>query len=93
MRGPLVYCAESCDNPHVRDLRAVRVSPSTSSIEEIVDDASFQSFGLKGVVFLDIEVKVLDGDDTRKIKLRLVPVALSANRGPSTIRVWLPRAD
>jgi DUF1680 family protein len=91
-RGPLVYCAESvADEPPLGDL-AVHLTPP---VEHVADD---------GVVELEIEAS-LGAEDTRgwpyasspdgrpsgaDVGLRLVPYHRWGNRGPATMRVWLP---
>ncbi|MBF8189265.1 glycoside hydrolase family 127 protein [Nonomuraea sp. K274] len=89
-RGPLVYCAESvADEPPLGDLTA-RVRPP---VEHEVDD----------VVELEVEAELGSGDggwpyasqpDERPsgtdVRLRLVPYHRWGNRGPATMRVWLP---
>lgn len=90
-RGPLVYCAESvADEPPLGDLVA-RVAPP---VEHAAD----------GVVELEVEASLGAGDprgwpyaaasDGRPsgagVGLRLVPYHRWGNRGPATMRVWLP---
>ncbi|MEQ4717497.1 beta-L-arabinofuranosidase domain-containing protein [Nonomuraea sp. B19D2] len=90
-RGPLVYCAESVgDEPPLGDL-AARVQPP---VEHEAD----------GVVELEVEASLGSGDgggwpyapasDGRAsgadVRLRLVPYHRWGNRGPATMRVWLP---
>ncbi|TDD38781.1 glycoside hydrolase family 127 protein [Nonomuraea terrae] len=89
-RGPLVYCAESVgDEPPLVDLTA-RVEPPA---EHVVD----------GVVELEVPAVIggADGDGWpyvpapvhgggTDVPLRLVPYHRWGNRGPATMRVWLP---
>ncbi|MFI7705866.1 glycoside hydrolase family 127 protein [Nonomuraea sp. NPDC049480] len=90
-RGPLVYCAESvADEPPLGDITA-RVSPP---VEHHAD----------GVVELEVQASLGAGDpggwpygaaqDGRPsgadVGLRLVPYHRWGNRGPATMRVWLP---
>jgi DUF1680 family protein len=93
-RGPLVYCAESVDLPEGQDVDAVRVDPSAPP--EGRADGS--------VVVAGETTRQRDapwpyradgapppaGDPTGIV---LVPYHRWANRGPSTMRVWLPTAD
>ncbi|RVX45245.1 hypothetical protein EDD27_8032 [Nonomuraea polychroma] len=90
-RGPLVYCAESVgDEPPLADL-AVRVEPP------VEHEAN-------GVVELEVEASLGDSDgdgwpygpsrngrvDASDARLRLIPYHRWGNRGPATMRVWLP---
>ncbi|MDP4505971.1 glycoside hydrolase family 127 protein [Nonomuraea turcica] len=90
-RGPLVYCAESvADEPPLADL-AVRVEPP---VEHEAD----------GVVQLEVGASLGDSDgdgwpysasqngrvDASDARLRLIPYHRWGNRGPATMRVWLP---
>ncbi|GAA2848057.1 glycoside hydrolase family 127 protein [Streptosporangium fragile] len=91
-RGPLVYCAESeGDDP---PLARVAVDP-TPPVEHHAD----------GVVELDVAARLTSAAEdawpyTRdhpraseeKVSLRLVPYHRWGNRGPATMRVWLPLA-
>lgn len=97
-RGPFVYCAETIDNPAISDLRALRI-PNDASAEEVIEQEAFALWQLKDVVSLKVGAVVVgkkDGDEIGKehevaIQVKLVPVALWANRGKSDMRVWLPR--
>ncbi|MEV0384320.1 beta-L-arabinofuranosidase domain-containing protein [Nonomuraea sp. NPDC050643] len=89
-RGPLVYCAESvADEPPLGDL-TTRVDPP---VERAVD----------GVVELEVTAVLGAGDNGgwpygvedahgggADVRLRLVPYHRWGNRGPATMRVWLP---
>jgi DUF1680 family protein len=92
-RGPLVYCAESPAGE--ADLEAVAVEPGVA--EECAGD------GLDGVVGLRVaarEVVVQRGAEWpygeapagrgARRTLTLIPYHAWANRGPSTMRVWIP---
>ncbi|WP_371785802.1 glycoside hydrolase family 127 protein [Streptosporangium subroseum] len=95
-RGPVVYCAESVGDVPELALVAARVSPP---VEHLVD----------GVVELDVESARLSPetgawpytpaqeaespDLSDPGPLRLVPYHRWGNRGPATMRVWLPAAD
>ncbi|WP_214103803.1 glycoside hydrolase family 127 protein [Acrocarpospora catenulata] len=92
-RGPLVYCAESvADDPPLAEVRVLRSEPA----ERVVD----------GVVELDVEAALArpepDGwpytpenprEGAEPVTLRLVPYHRWGNRGPATMRVWLPVAS
>lgn len=94
-RGPLVYCAESvADEPPLGDL-TVRAEPP---VERPAGD------GAKDVVELEVAASLggsgsKDGwpygaadapGDGGDVRLRLVPYHRWGNRGPATMRVWLP---
>ncbi|MEV5896171.1 glycoside hydrolase family 127 protein [Nonomuraea fuscirosea] len=96
-RGPLVYCAESvADEPPLGDL-TVRAEPP---VERPAGD------GAEGVVELEVTASLGGGSDDAKdgwpygaadapgdggdVRLRLVPYHRWGNRGPATMRVWLP---
>ncbi len=91
-RGPLVYCAESvADEPPLADVTA-KVAPP---VEHRTGD---------GVVELEIEASFGGGEPRdwpygpepdgpprgASAALRLVPYHRWGNRGPATMRVWLP---
>ncbi len=88
-RGPLVLCAESVDLPGGRHVDSVRVDPSVPPRE--AGDA---------VVVAGRLVEPVDrpwpygGDEddpaADAVDVPLVPYHTWANRGPSTMRVWLP---
>lgn len=77
-RGPVVYCAESVDQPDV-DLDLIAVGPDPVERDGIIE--------LAGTT-----VPAPDGDDAepRAVTLRLTPYHQWGNRGVSTMRVWLP---
>ena len=89
MRGPIVYCAEAVDNPHV--LHTYRVSPNAK-----VSESYDESFGL---MTLELDAERLlgfDGDlysteapKTESTTLKLIPYNCFANRGESDMLVWL----
>jgi hypothetical protein len=86
MRGPIVYCAESVDNPD--GVAQLVVLPAASFKAEFKPDL------LGGVTIL--QGQALSRNDSQgKItlapaRLTAVPYYVSANRGPSSMRVWLP---
>lgn len=94
-RGPLVYCAESTDLPDGHDVDALRVDPSAEPED-----------GPDGTVLAPGELTApADPHDTAwpyhpldqatpptadRMGITLVPYHSWANRGPATMRVWLP---
>ncbi|MCD7441027.1 glycoside hydrolase family 127 protein [Streptomyces lincolnensis] len=97
-RGPLVYCAESVDLPGGRDVDAVRVDPSAEPADG--PDGTVVAAG-------DLTAPGESHDATwpygpadlasppagERSGIVLVPYHSWANRGPSTMRVWLPTTD
>ncbi|WP_159499791.1 glycoside hydrolase family 127 protein [Microbacterium sp. 18062] len=99
-RGPLVYALESLD-PTLLDLDRIVVDTSIAP-----RDAATPIPGMPGVTAVTVRGAVIDlaaeaspYDDAPvaatavAAELALLPYYLWANRGPSTMRVWLPRAD
>ena len=96
-RGPLVYCVESVDQPAL-DLDAITVDPATLAEGPASD-------GLPGLRTVSARGRVAEVDDspwpyagstgakaTTPAEVSLIPYFLWANRGRSTMRVWLPSA-
>ncbi|WP_307807033.1 beta-L-arabinofuranosidase domain-containing protein [Naasia sp. SYSU D00057] len=88
--GPLVLCAESVDLPAGTSLRSVAV-PADAAPAAMADGAELAG------------VHVHEGEDPwpygpaeaaepdREIRIPLIPYHRWAERGPSEMRVWLPR--
>ncbi|TFD56949.1 glycoside hydrolase family 127 protein [Cryobacterium sp. Hh7] len=98
-RGPLVYALESPDQPEL-DLDLVTIDTSAG----LHDSAS--DVGLEGIVPLLARgaERAIDHDDwpysgavpkgtNRPVEFTLIPYYSWANRGASTMRVWIPRLD
>jgi DUF1680 family protein len=97
-RGPLIYCVESADNPGV-DLLQVGVGPAALDAATATHVPGL----LDGVTVLDLEGFVprqLDGPlyrwgnapgDEQPVRLRAIPYFAWANRGPTSMSVWLRR--
>jgi hypothetical protein len=86
MRGPVVYCAETVDNPEgIQQL----VIPADASFK-----TRFKSDLLGGVVVVHGNVKASiqerGVDRLTPAELTVIPFYANANRGPSRMRVWLP---
>ncbi|WP_246264430.1 glycoside hydrolase family 127 protein [Acrocarpospora pleiomorpha] len=75
-RGPLVYCAESPEGGP--SLELLQVDADVAPQEDVVD----------GVVELDVRAATLG--EAEESTLRLVPYHRWGNRGPATMRVWMP---
>lgn len=97
-RGPFVYCAESVDNAHIPDLRAVRLADGAAFEEVELDEDALVGMGfprdgaLPRAVLLKTRVTVAEHEDVGECELTLIPYFMWANRGKSDLRVWLPRA-
>ncbi|MFF1547027.1 glycoside hydrolase family 127 protein [Streptomyces sp. NPDC058291] len=98
-RGPLVYCAESVDLPDGQEVDAVRVDPSTQPEDgpdgtvvasgALVPPPDDPSDGAWPYRPLD---RIGTAPAAERTGIVLVPYHSWANRGPSTMRVWLPTA-
>jgi DUF1680 family protein len=84
MRGPIVYCAESVDNP--AGLAQLVVLPKASFKAEFKPDL------LGGVMVLQGQVLACNaresGNTLAPAELTAVPYYANANRDPSAMRVW-----
>jgi uncharacterized protein len=80
MRGPVVYCLESPDNPQV-DLFALSLATS-AGFEEARSDVLGGTVRLTGSAW----------DTTKNVAIPVtaIPYHLWANRGSSTMRLWIP---
>ncbi|WAZ27023.1 glycoside hydrolase family 127 protein [Streptomyces cinnabarinus] len=94
-RGPVVYCAESVDLPDGHETDALRVDPSTRPVDG--PDATVIAPGALVTPDGRTEPPWPYGPLDRPrppaaaaAGLVLVPYHSWANRGPSTMRVWLP---
>ncbi|MHC4402687.1 MAG: glycoside hydrolase family 127 protein [Planctomycetota bacterium] len=86
MRGPLVYCLESHDNPHA-DLDAIVVP------EAIRWNSRFEPRLLGGVVTLSGRATARrPGREPEKIPVKAIPYYAWANREPCKMTVW-PASD
>jgi uncharacterized protein len=88
-RGPLVYCGEAVgQDPAVR-LDEVAVDASLPPADQGPDD------GLGGALTLRCSARPLraaePGQPAAPTPLTLIPYHLWANRGPTSMRVWLPQ--
>ncbi|RNE64201.1 glycoside hydrolase family 127 protein [Cryobacterium tepidiphilum] len=88
-RGPVVLCLESTDAPTIASVNDARVVP------ELDDDNGHVTVGVRPLAPVDeswpfgATGATLAADAER---VTLVPYYSWANRGPSTMRVWLPVA-
>jgi DUF1680 family protein len=94
-RGPIVYCAESVVAPDALDLQSIVVEPGTAR------ECAIE--GVAGVPGVAVRVRELIVDSSAgwpydgprserglRRTLTLIPYHAWANRGPATMRVWLP---
>lgn len=90
-RGAFIYCVETVDNPHIHDLRAIRLVQPLE-VEEAIDTENFVEWGLRPVVLTvnGLLVQSENGKQNETMRLKLVPIFTWANRGKSDMRVWLP---
>jgi len=99
-RGPLVYCLEEVDQQPGLNLLDVRIAPGASL------QAIWREDLLGGVVVVEAQGAVVDAGawrdelyrpartedlPQREVVLTAVPYYAWANRGPGTMRVWIPR--
>jgi DUF1680 family protein len=86
MRGPVVYCVESVDNPE--GIRHLIVPPEASFTAE------FKPELLGGVAVVRGQVRACYAEAgrtrTASAELTAAPFYASANREPCSMRVWLP---
>ncbi|MHA5053301.1 hypothetical protein [Streptomyces sp. SD15] len=98
-RGPLVYCAESVDLPDGHEVDVIRVDLSVAP--EDGPDGTVVTAGQ--ITAYDVQrdetwpYRPLDRaavpPSADRTGIDLVPYHSWANRGPSTVRVWLPAVD
>ena len=99
-RGPSVYCLEEVDQQPGLNLLDVRIAPDASL------QAVWHEDLLGGVVVVEAQGAVVDAGawqdelyrpartedlPQREVVLTAVPYYAWANRGPGTMRVWIPR--
>src|SRR5690606_37221255 len=88
-RGPLVMCLESVDQPGGADVARLRVDPSVEAVERdgrVVAEGRVVDLEEVGAPY------TTEAPRTRRerAELTLVPYHPRGNRGPSTMRVWVP---
>jgi len=99
-RGPIVYCLESVDLPRAASILDVLI-PSNIELA-----ARYDPRLLGGVVVLEGKAicrpnenwsgqlyRELQPAETKPVNVRLIPYSAWANRGPSEMTVWMPRAS
>lgn len=92
-RGPLVYCAESVDLPDGGDVAQILVdpqaSPPRSEGDRVRVSAALAGRTNAGWPF-EPEDETHSHEPLALGELTLIPYHTWANRGPATMRVWLP---
>jgi DUF1680 family protein len=70
-RGPFIYCAETIDNPHIDDLRSIRL-PDNALLKAVMDQSSFKTWGLEPFVLETCEASIISesGSMEHNIKLK-----------------------
>jgi hypothetical protein len=92
-RGPVVLCVESVDLPGGADVDAVRVDPSEAPVdhgEEVAVAGALVTPEPAGWPYCGSGAAAGAG---REAEIRLRPYHSWAERGPATMRVWLPARD
>jgi len=85
-RGPLVYCAETVDNPFPVRQAYIETLPEKYTIE------TEQNGLMKGIDFITVPVKAVDEEGgTENAPMKLLPYYAWNNRGDSAMIVWIPR--
>jgi DUF1680 family protein len=84
MRGPIIYCAEQCDNPGV-DLRDVELAASSGATDSYCPDQ------LGGVTTLQLQAAkaAMHSSEQARFELTLSPYIAWANRDPGRMQMWL----
>ena len=82
MRGPLVYCLESPDNNGI-DIFHLALASNANFTEEPTKDLC-GTVRLKGPAWSEV--------DKKDVQVSAIPYQLWANRGSSSMRVWIPAA-
>ena len=96
VRGPVVYCAESVDNPPT--LTGLLVPESARFAEEKVTIGGVTMLTLRtdalrrDAASADTLYRDLDRRPRTRVPLTLIPYFAWANRGPTEMTVWLPIA-
>jgi uncharacterized protein len=92
-RGPIVMCAESVDLQDGRDVDVLLVDPTVPPRDEgssVVVAARFLDVTDRPWPYVDDPAAADDAVDAGSTEVVLRPYSGWANRGPSTMRVWLP---
>ncbi|GAA3894316.1 glycoside hydrolase family 127 protein [Leifsonia kafniensis] len=90
-RGPLVLCLESTDAPGITSVNEARI---LTELLDRTDEGEGVTVALREVTVADsgwpYGTGAVAGDDAPVTRAALRPYYSWANRGPSTMRIWLP---
>jgi hypothetical protein len=92
-RGPIVLCAESVDLPAGRDVDVLRVDPSVAPRDEdgsVMVAARFVEPQDRPWPYGGESATGSGQSADGAVEVALTPYHDWANRGPSTMRVWIP---
>ncbi|WP_330350529.1 hypothetical protein [Streptomyces sp. NBC_00582] len=93
-RGPLVYCAESVDLPDGRETDAIRVdtsaAPRNGPDGTVVAPGELTAPDARAWPYRPLDRTPSSAAAADRTGIVLVPYHSRADRGPSTMRVWLP---
>lgn len=104
-RGPLIYCVESHDRPGLEqdafalpDDAAVATGPADERLPgmTLLDTTAVPLPGTpeRGALYQSVSgASQADGAPTARVSIRAIPYFAWANRGPSTMDVWLRRHE
>jgi DUF1680 family protein len=98
-RGPVVLCVESVDLPRGVEVDAVRVDPKSPPAERdghVLVTGELRRGASNPWPYYSIGTATAGAATTRvhqEAEIPLVPYHSWANRGPSTMRVWIPTTD
>jgi hypothetical protein len=93
-RGPVVLCVESVDLPGQVDVDAVRVDPRKQPLDDggrVVVTGSLVEPAGAGWPYRD--AGTAPSGVRRDAEIPMLPYHAWANRGPATMRVWLPTTE
>jgi DUF1680 family protein len=94
-RGPVVLCAESIDQADA-DLDGLRVDPAVELADAVAEDGSYaaEAWGQQATPpprRWPYDSGAPGPESLGAVPIRLVPYHRWARRGPTTMRVWLPK--
>jgi DUF1680 family protein len=98
-RGPLVLCVESVDLPGKVEVDAVRVDPTSPPMErdgQVLVNGELSGGGSDPWPYRAVGTQTAGAAGSgagQKAKIPLIPYHFWANRGPTTMRVWLPTTN
>ena len=91
-RGPVVYCLESVDLPSGGEVNDVWVHTETGPADDGGNVSVPIGYLRRPIPAWPYGSSATDSSDEGATPVRLLPYAQWANRGPSTMRVWIPVA-